>query len=193
MGEGINVRFAGTLQQFIRDRVGNKGLYGSASEYIRDLVRRDYEREEELKWAWLRHELKAGTEADETHFIPLDADAVLRKAKACEQLMPARIFAPSETRLLEIWDSTREKWGEKQANTYVRALIEAIHSLGGQQHLWRPVGDQALGGLWYVRHEHQYVFFRQLCGGVIGVITILHGNMDLPARLKEDNKLAEGP
>jgi hypothetical protein len=40
MAEGINVRFAGTLQQFIHQRVSDSGLYSSASEYIRDLVHR---------------------------------------------------------------------------------------------------------------------------------------------------------
>jgi toxin ParE1/3/4 len=107
--------------------------------------------------------------------------------------MPARIFAPAERRLLEIWDYTWDKWGEKQADAYVRTLIESLHALGGQQHLWRPVGDKALGGLWVVRHKHHDIFFRQLSGGGIGVITILHENMDLPARLKENNKLAGGP
>jgi antitoxin ParD1/3/4 len=82
MAEGINVRFAGALQQFIHERVGATGLYGSASEYIRDLVRRDYEREEKRKWSWLRDELKAGAAADENQFVPLDAEAILRKAKA---------------------------------------------------------------------------------------------------------------
>jgi len=82
MAEGINVRFAGTLQKFISERVGDSGLYGSASEYIRDLVRRDYERDEKRKWGWLREELKAGAGADESQFVPLDAGSLLRKAKA---------------------------------------------------------------------------------------------------------------
>ncbi len=82
MAEGINVRFAGALQQFIHDRVGDSGIYSSASEYIRDLVRRDYEREEERKWTLLRNELKAGAEADESQFEVLNADTVLKKAKA---------------------------------------------------------------------------------------------------------------
>ena len=82
MAEGINVRFAGALQQFIHERAGARGLYGSASEYIRDLVRRDYEREETRKWSWLRNELKAGAVADEKQFVPLDVETVLRKAKA---------------------------------------------------------------------------------------------------------------
>lgn len=44
MAEGVNVRFAGELQRFLQTGIGDAGLYGSASEYIRDLVRRDYER-----------------------------------------------------------------------------------------------------------------------------------------------------
>lgn len=81
MAEGINVRFAGNLQQFIRERVSESGLYNSASEYIRDLVRRDFEREEERKWSRLREELKAGLAAEETQFVPLNAKALSKKAK----------------------------------------------------------------------------------------------------------------
>ena len=82
MAEGINVRFAGALQQFIHERVRGSGLYGSASEYIRDLVRRNFEREDARKWCWLRGELRAGTEADESKFVPLNAETVIRKAKS---------------------------------------------------------------------------------------------------------------
>jgi antitoxin ParD1/3/4 len=82
MAEGVNVRFAGELQRFIQQRTGASGLYASASEYIRDLVRRDYEREEQRKWQWLRQELKAGTEASESEFVPLEADSLIAEAKA---------------------------------------------------------------------------------------------------------------
>jgi toxin ParE1/3/4 len=105
--------------------------------------------------------------------------------------MSARIFAPAEARLIEIWDYTLEMWGEKQADGYVRALVEEIHSLDNKRHRWRSVPDKSLRGVWFVRHEHHYVFFRELSGGDIGVITILHENMDLPARLKEDWKRTE--
>jgi antitoxin ParD1/3/4 len=81
MAEGVNVRFAGELDRFVRSRVNERGLYSSASEYIRDLVRRDYEQEEEKKWAWLRAELKAGIEADESEFVPLDAEKIIAEAK----------------------------------------------------------------------------------------------------------------
>ena len=82
MAEGVNVRFAGELQRFVQERTGVSGLYASASEYIRDLVRRDYEREEQRKWTWLREELKAGVEAPETDFVPLNANTLIAEAKS---------------------------------------------------------------------------------------------------------------
>lgn len=81
MAAGINVRFAGELQSFIQQRVLKSGLYGSTSEYIRDLVRRDYELEEQRRWAWLRQELSAGATADESEFVPLDSEALIAQAK----------------------------------------------------------------------------------------------------------------
>ncbi len=82
MAEGVNVRFAGKLQEFIRARVEGSGLYSSASEYVRDLVRRDYEREEERKWARLRSELEPGLRAADDEFVPLDAAKIIKEAKA---------------------------------------------------------------------------------------------------------------
>jgi antitoxin ParD1/3/4 len=85
MAEGVNVRFAGELQRFIQERIGGSGLYDSASEYIRDLVRRDYVHEEQRKWASLRQELKAGAEASERDFAPADAEDLINEAKARRQ------------------------------------------------------------------------------------------------------------
>jgi len=82
MAEGINVRFAGELQRFVQSRTAANGLYGSASEYIRDLVRRDYERTEQSNWSWLREELKTGAVADENEFVMLDASEIVKEAKA---------------------------------------------------------------------------------------------------------------
>jgi len=45
-------------------------------------VRRDYEREEQRKWRLLRNELKSGATADESAFVPLDANAIISQAKA---------------------------------------------------------------------------------------------------------------
>ncbi|MEI8039508.1 MAG: type II toxin-antitoxin system RelE/ParE family toxin [Verrucomicrobiota bacterium] len=104
--------------------------------------------------------------------------------------MSARIFAPAEARIIAIWNYTLDRWGEEQADHYIRGLIDHIHSLEYRRDRWRPVSDECLRGVWFVRHERHYVFFRELSCGAVGVITVLHESMDLPSRLKEDHGLA---
>lgn len=81
MAEGINVRFAGSLQRFIQSRTGPQGIYHSVSEYIRDLVRRDYKTEMERQSDALYQELKAGATAPLSDFVPLDVEAILKNAR----------------------------------------------------------------------------------------------------------------
>jgi antitoxin ParD1/3/4 len=81
MAEGVNVRITGKLRRFIENQASPDGLYESASEYVRDLVRRDYERKEKRKWSWLIDQLQPGMEADESEFIPLDAEEIIKTAK----------------------------------------------------------------------------------------------------------------
>ncbi len=100
--------------------------------------------------------------------------------------MPARIFAPAESRLLDIWDYTLERWGQEQADLYLRDLIKHIHSLSQERPHWRHLADPDLPGIWFIRHRHHYIFFRELSPGLIGVITVLHEKMNLPARIRQD-------
>ncbi len=81
MAEGVNVRFSGALRSFVECKSGENGLYSSVSEYIRDLVRRDYEAEENRKWSWLHHELKPGLDAVEDDFLKLDDGDILAEAR----------------------------------------------------------------------------------------------------------------
>ena len=81
MAEGINVRFAGPLHRFIQHRTGPGGIYQSASEYIRDLVRHDFQREEERCGEALYQQLKVGAEAPLDDFVALDVESVIRDAK----------------------------------------------------------------------------------------------------------------
>ena len=102
--------------------------------------------------------------------------------------MGARIHRVAEARIHEIWDYTERNWGVRQADKYVRELVRAIHLAGGKRRLWKPLPDEELEGIFYFRHGHHYVFFRELEPGEIGVISVLHESMDLPNRLREDNE-----
>ena len=97
-----------------------------------------------------------------------------------------KFFPQAEARLIGIWDYTLEKWGEAQADEYVSELVAESGIAARRRSRWRPVTDRALRGVWCFRHRHYFVFFRELSEGGIGVITVLHGSMDIPARLKED-------
>ena len=81
MAEGVNVRITGKLRRFIEEQASPSGLYESASEYVRDLIRRDYQQQEERKWSWLMDQLRPGLEADESEFVPLDPEEILKAAK----------------------------------------------------------------------------------------------------------------
>ena len=100
--------------------------------------------------------------------------------------MAAKIFPTVKARILEIWDYTEKTWGDEQADKYVRGLIDAINRAQNQSRRWKPVMDEALPRVFFLRYRHHYIFFRKLSKGTLGVISILHENMDLPSRLKED-------
>jgi antitoxin ParD1/3/4 len=46
MSERINARLSEPLAEFVGRMVGERGLYESPGEYVRDLIRRDMERRE---------------------------------------------------------------------------------------------------------------------------------------------------
>jgi toxin ParE1/3/4 len=98
----------------------------------------------------------------------------------------ASIFKAARARLIEVWEYSETTWGAAQADKYLRAVVAAIESIQDEPRRWRPVRDKALPGIFYFRHKHHTVFFRRLSKGQIGVITVLHESMNLPARLRED-------
>ncbi|WP_449067671.1 ribbon-helix-helix domain-containing protein [Prosthecobacter sp.] len=85
MSAAFTIQFPSELGSFVEQRVSRSGLYESASEYIRDLVRRDYEQEEQQRWTALENELLPGMRAEEAEFVPLDAESLIAEAKARKQ------------------------------------------------------------------------------------------------------------
>ena len=97
-----------------------------------------------------------------------------------------KIYRAAQARLTEIWDYTEQTWGEKQADAYVRSLVAAVNQVQAERRRWRPLRDRSLPGVYFIRHQHHYIFFRELSDGTLGVISILHENMDIPARVRDD-------
>lgn len=102
--------------------------------------------------------------------------------------MRYRFFPAADKRQDEIWDYTIGKWGEPKAVEYIRGMHGAISNARQNPKLWRTLGRTGFEKVFYIRYEKHFIFFRVLSGGVLGIISILHERMDIPARLKEDVK-----
>jgi len=82
MAEGINVRIpTEAMQEFIKEKTGPQGLYGSASEYVRELIRRDYALDEQRRWDRFNRELRPALDADPEQYVPFDAEEIIAIAK----------------------------------------------------------------------------------------------------------------
>lgn len=75
----LTVRLNQTLGEFVAANVGEHGSYENVSEYLRDLIRRDKERAEQLAFERLRAELTQAFAAPESSYSPLTAAEVMAR------------------------------------------------------------------------------------------------------------------
>ena len=82
MAEGINVRLTGKLQDFVKAQSDPEmGTYSSASEYIRHLIREQYEQSQVQSWNELKHHLEPGLNAGEEEFVETSANDIISEAR----------------------------------------------------------------------------------------------------------------
>ncbi|MEO5494789.1 MAG: addiction module antitoxin [Sphingomonas sp.] len=77
----LNVRVSGALSDFVAANVGDDGLYDNASEYVRDLIRRDLARVELERFEALKAELQHAFSQPESTAEPIDADAFITRMR----------------------------------------------------------------------------------------------------------------
>ncbi len=75
----LNVRISGSLKEYVQREV-SEGDYESASEYVRDLIRRDKNGETARQRAAM-DELRAGFAAPDSDFIEVSADDIRKRVR----------------------------------------------------------------------------------------------------------------
>lgn len=100
--------------------------------------------------------------------------------------MPHRILPAAQQRLIEIWEYINEKWGEEQADSYIKGFFDELDPVSGKPHRWKKVHVGESGTAYSFRYRHHYVFLRQLSEGSLGIISVLHESMNLPDRILEE-------
>ncbi len=76
----INVRVTPELNKHLQQQIGESGLYNNASEYIRDLLRKDLKSQKE-SWEWLKRELEPALRADDSDYQEIRAADVISRNK----------------------------------------------------------------------------------------------------------------
>ena len=76
--DSIHVRVGGPLQAHVQRQIGPNGLYENASEYIRALIREDLKAHAQ-PLEWLAKTLEEGMAADESDFMTVSAEDVIRR------------------------------------------------------------------------------------------------------------------
>ena len=80
-----------------------------------------------------------------------------------------------------IWDFTVRKWGEQQAEDYIRLLVGAMETVAENPRRGRACDEVRKGYRRYLAGSH-IIFFRKIKAG-IEVVRILHGSMDFEQHL----------
>lgn len=75
----MTVRLNATLSEFLATKVHQDGAYENASEYMRDLIRRDMERKEQQVFDRLKAELAHAFSSPEDTYQPLTAAEVIAR------------------------------------------------------------------------------------------------------------------
>lgn len=78
----MTVNLDGALGDFVAASVSEDGAYESASEYVRDLIRRDMERVEQERFERLKAELVHAFSAPDSSYHPLTAAQVIARNRA---------------------------------------------------------------------------------------------------------------
>ena len=77
----LTVSLSDTLREFVEANVGEYGTYANASEYVRDLIRRDKERSEREAFDRLKAELTRAFAAPDDSYHPFPASEVIVRNK----------------------------------------------------------------------------------------------------------------
>lgn len=90
-------------------------------------------------------------------------------------------------RLDDIYRYTRQRWGQQQAERYLRGLFQAAQGLVSHRTSSRPIpAEFGIGNGYFFRYQRHFVYWRWLPDGDIGIVTVLHERMHQIGRFRED-------
>ncbi len=98
-----------------------------------------------------------------------------------------RIGPAANRRIDAIFHYSRDRWGEAQAERYLRGLFDCFADIAARRTAWRAIpADLGVDGF-HCRYAHHHIYWRVLADGDVGIVTVLHERMHRIERLREDD------
>jgi toxin ParE1/3/4 len=94
---------------------------------------------------------------------------------------PLRLSPAAEADLSDIWDFTAEQWDSRQADRYVRMIVERAQG-AAEGRLPMRLADNIRSGYTKIAAGSHMIYFRPT-GGEVEVVRILHQSMDVDSKL----------
>lgn len=105
-----------------------------------------------------------------------------------------RLTPTAEAHFWKALRETRQQWGPAQAETYRQRLLSGFQQIAEHHRSLRTAHREALaaGTAFHVHLiEHRYVVFQEYDEETVIVVGIFHERMDIPARIKELERLTK--
>jgi toxin ParE1/3/4 len=97
-----------------------------------------------------------------------------------------RVSAGAGRRLDEIYRYTREPFGERQAESYIRGIFDRFEAIADRRIPWRQIPAEFEADGWFCRYERHVIYWKLLSDGAVGIVTVLHQRMHQIDRLRDD-------
>lgn len=78
----LSVRLTAPLTEYVSGRVGVQGDYDNASEYVRDLIRRDRQRQEQRAFEALKATLQEAFDQPDDSYVDVTLEDVIARNTA---------------------------------------------------------------------------------------------------------------
>jgi toxin ParE1/3/4 len=89
-------------------------------------------------------------------------------------------------RLDEIYVYTRDRWGEAQAERYIRGMFARFEAIAAREFPWRAIPAEFEVSGFVCKYERHYIYWKILADGTVGIVTILHESIHQFERFRDD-------
>lgn len=98
-----------------------------------------------------------------------------------------RVGPAARRRIDDIFRHSPERWGDAEAERYLRGLFDCFADIAAGRISGRTVPVELDVAGFYCRYARHSVYWRLLADGDVGIVTVLHERMHRIERLREDD------